>query len=114
MRGNAMPQYKNACRYSLFTFFAGLFSIVFILFLQPMDPARFLVAAFNFSQLAAASVANPISTFVLWTAMGMLVFGFSGTLLFAFLKSRSEKAKPDEKLVQYSSTDAGEENWIFI
>ncbi|MDQ9169048.1 hypothetical protein Q8A64_01355 [Oxalobacteraceae bacterium R-40] len=108
-----MLQFQNFSKYSLFACFVGFFSTIFVLFLQPLDPARFLSEAFNFSQAANSfSASSLIAKFAFWIAIGLFVLGIAGIFLGAH--KRSDRAADDALPESYGRPEESEENWMFI
>jgi hypothetical protein len=78
MKGNVMQQLENARKYSLFALLVGLASFAFVLFLQPMDPARFILSAFRLAPSPATVTLTTVSVFAFWTSIGVFFVGMIG------------------------------------
>ncbi len=109
-----MPHYKNARRIGFASVFAGLIFLFFFLFLQPKGLSGLAITMLPFSISAESSVLDALSLSAFWLSLAMLLFGSLSVLLSALWKSRSYKTKRRDAAAQYSCTDEGEENWIFI
>jgi hypothetical protein len=111
---NAMRNLQLVWKFSIFLVIAGSASLVFLLFLHPMDPASFIRAAFHLSH-PISSVAAPglVAMSAFWIAFGFFALGIAG-IFCVFLKQLSRKSVVSTAVSEYDGADKCEENWMFI
>jgi hypothetical protein len=109
-----MRKLHQVWKFSMLLSGAGFFSLTFLLFLHPLDPARFIQAALHLSD-SAGSLASPgsVAMFAFWTACAVFTLGFAG-IFYAFLNRRLRKPVAQTESRKYSDSDECEENWMFI